>query len=152
MPFTKKNKGRSRLTFPGTNHANVSPHDLGNGQLQLDTQGLPLAALLPVYRRSNLDLSTHGDLTGNVNCQWSRGASGPELLADGAFTVADAVVEMPSVLGQDTLQSRRAFVALDGAIQNEELHIHKLDSESDYGQLRIRGHIPLAELFASDLH
>ena len=65
--------------------------------------------------------------------------------------VADATLQMPSLFGRDVLQSPMLSLSIDGAIQDEQLQIRQLDTESEYGQLQIQGEVPLAELFADNL-
>ncbi len=129
----------------------LSAVDLGRGELKLESRNFPLAALTTAFRRANLDVTTTGDLSGNIACNWQQGPAGPELIATGQLSGAHTHITMPSVLGPDVIDSEMLTVELNASVAQQQLELAAFTLASEYGQLQLSGTIPVTELFDSRL-
>lgn len=148
---TQQKQGTVVADFTWQRPQKVSAVDLGSGELKLESRSFPLATLTTVFRRSNLDASTSGDLTGNITCNWAHGQNGPELTAQGQLSGTHLQASMPSVLGSDIIASEMFTVSLDASVEQQQLNLTALDMASEFGQLQVSAAIPLAELFDESL-
>ncbi len=125
--------------------------DLGNGELKIESRAFPFAALATAFRRANLDLTTTGDLFGNIQCRWTQGPSGPELTAEGLLSAAQTQLAMPSVFGQDTLRSEMLTLSLNASVEKQQLNLAAVNMDCEFGNIQLSGTVPLSELFDQDL-
>ena len=128
--------------------AQISATDLGDGHLQLISQGFPLAALQPLWRRAKLDLDLHGQLVSNMDCRWSRTNKGPELQAAGTVGINGPQIRMPSALGNDQIALQKANATIDAQIVDNMVNLRGVQIQSDLANLEISGTAMLNELMA----
>ena len=128
--------------------SHLSATDLGDGHVQLISQGFPLAALQPLWRRASLDLDLHGQLVSNMDCRWSRTNKGPELQAAGTVGIEGPQVRMPSALGNDQISLQQANATIDAQIVDNMVNLRGMKIQSDLANLEISGSAMLNELMA----
>ena len=143
--------GEVTINFSWQQPDTISAHDLGSGAAKVKTSQFPVAALAPALRRMHTDIVANGDLTGTIECNWRQSAHGPELGMLGHVNLENARLTSPSLLGPDVLASEHITLDVEGDVADGSVHISNLASRSTFGQLELKGELPLEELFSTQL-
>ncbi len=141
-------RGQISGTFQWQMPATFTDADLGDGQLQLLSNGFPLITIEPFLRRAERDLRVAGQLDADLKISWNRSDRGPKILGHGSLAIHNPTVDMPSLLGEDRLVLQRISGTLDVSNEQDQLNVNAVRLHSDVADLTISGAADLREFLA----
>ncbi|MFH1920911.1 MAG: hypothetical protein ABIP48_13660, partial [Planctomycetota bacterium] len=119
-------------------------------ELSVQTEGLPLAMLAPVFDRAALKMRLAGRLSSRVDCRWSAPSFFEAMAVEGTVTAEDLVLAA-DFLGPDQVELDRLHVTCKVARQAGRVEVDRLDVESDAGTARITGMFAINEETAKNV-
>jgi len=124
----------------------ASPESLGEGELTIKSQGLPLSVARAALRRFAPGVELSGRLTAEVQCQWQGDRSAPTVTAAGRVDTAALSLTAPQWLQNDRLQAERFNAHGKVAYRGGRIELTPLTIDSDLANVEVTGAADVARL------